>query len=54
MIITFDETNLPYVIVIKNEVIGAFQNLVDRDDCGLFLQDRYPDVEFKKVNLLEE
>lgn len=53
MDIEFDETMLSYVIVIKGEVIGAFQNSIDRDDFLSFLQDRYKDVKFTAINLEE-
>lgn len=47
--------DLPYLIMIKKEVIASFQNKMDRDDFLHFLADRYPDVIFKaKMNRSKE
>lgn len=51
--ISFDETYLPHIIAIKGEVIGAFQNSIDRNDCMSFLKDKYKDVKFTAINLEE-
>ena len=38
---------LPYLIVIKKEIIATFEYIQDRDDCMEFLQCRYSDIKFK-------
>ncbi len=49
--IIFDETDLPYIILIKKEVVGAFKNQQDRDDCFDFLKEKYSDCEFISKDL---
>ena len=34
----------------KWEKIASFQNMVDRDDCLSFLQDRYEDCKFRSID----
>ena len=46
---------MDYHLEVKNskgkwERIASFENSPDRDDCGSFLQDRYPDVVFRKTD----
>jgi hypothetical protein len=52
-IYSFEEVDLPYVIAVGKELIGAFQNSIDRDDCLAFLKDRYKDIKFKAINVEE-
>ena len=48
--VKYTEGSLDYLIITNGKVIARFDTNIDRDDCLLFLEERYEDCTFMAVD----